>query len=215
MVTEIKKIIDISVALGAGSIDYPGDTPYASTSSCSLKKKDPYNLTGLAMSAHSGTHLDFPSHFLKNGRNIDGFPLSDFILDAVVADMGGRESIKPEDAGRITAPPGGAILFKTLNSRTGRSANGKFYKNFVYMTGEAALVCADKKVKLVGIDYITLDRYGEAGFPAHAALMNKNILILEGLNLRSVRPGFYRLVCFPLKLKSVEAAPVRAVLVKE
>ena len=214
MARGIKKIIDISVALGDGSIDYPGDTPFSYKTLCSLRKNDPYDLTALSMSAHSGTHLDFPSHFLKNGRNTDGYPVSDFILDAVVADIRDKKCVKPEEVERISIPPGGAVLFKTMNSRTGRSANGEFYRHFVHLTAGAAEICMKKKARLVGFDYITIDRYGESEFPAHASLMKKNILILEGLNLRLVRPGWYRLICLPLKLKSREAAPARAILVK-
>jgi arylformamidase len=66
---------------------------------------------------------------------------------------------------------------------------------------------------MVGIDYITIERYGDEAFPSHHTILGKGIPVLEGLDLKEVPPGRYTLICLPLKIKGAEASPVRAILV--
>ena len=165
------------------------------------------------MSAHAGTHIDTPLHFIPKRKGIDEYAAADFILPATVIDILDKESIKASHVESLNLEPGEAVLFKTDNSVSGRSTSGRFSENFVYLSPEAAEVCTKKEVSLVGIDYVSIDKYGETSFPAHHRLLEKNIFILEGINLREVPPGNYTLLCLPLKIKDCEGSPVRAVLV--
>lgn len=208
----IQNVFDISVLLGIESIDYPGDTQFSKDEFMSIKNGEICNLSKLSMSAHSGTHIDTPLHFVPNGKSIDEFQVNDFILQAQVIEILDKNSIQPEEIRKVNITNGEALLFKTDNSYSGRCASGKFSKKYVYLSPEAADLCIQKKIKLVGIDYISIEKYEDTSFPVHNKLLTNDILILEGINLQKVPIGKYSLICLPLKLKSSEASPVRAIL---
>jgi arylformamidase len=205
-------VYDISVLLGGESIDFPGDPPYVRERVGRIGETGPYELSSLRMSAHAGTHLDSPSHFFAGGWTIDAYPARDFILPARVVQAAGRDAVLPADLENARLRSGEAVLFKTANSLTGRSTSGVFSPDYVYLTLEVARVCVEKRVPLVGLDYITVERYGDQAFPVHRVLSENGILILEGIHLEQVPPGGYVLICLPLKIKGGEASPVRAVL---
>jgi len=207
-----RDIYDISVILGEESFPFPGDPPFSKEMVLSIQDGGSCDVSKLTMSAHSGTHIDAPSHFFAGGNTLTDYPAESFILPTRVVAIEDRQSIKPEDLLDIDIDPGNALLFKTDNSETGRCISGIFSERFVCMTPEAAAVCVEKKVGLVGLDYITIEKHGDDAFPIHRKLLGSGIFILEGINLKNVPPGRYTLVCLPLKIKGGEASPVRAVL---
>ncbi|SLM32625.1 Cyclase family protein [Desulfamplus magnetovallimortis] len=204
-------VYDISVSLGETSIDYPGDTPFSKHQTASIEPHG-FDLSKLVLSAHSGTHIDAPSHFRGDGDTIDTFSPDQFILPARVVDATSCDLITPCVLKNVSFSPEEAILFKTRNSLTGISTAGKFTESYAAMTLEAARICAENRTPLVGIDYITIEPYGNTGFPVHHLLLRNNILILEGITLAHVPQGSYTLICLPLKIKDAEASPVRAIL---
>ena len=208
----IKTIYDISVQLGTEAIDYPGDTPYCREWTGTIEENGTFDLSKLVMSAHSGTHIDTPAHFIPNGKNLDHFTVQDFILPAKVLDITDSVSVKPAELEKAEIDPGDALLFKTCNSTTGLCKTGAFSEKFVFLSPEAADFCINKKVALIGIDYISIEEFGNDAFPLHRKILGNNIIILEGVNLKDVPPGKYTLICLPLKIKDGEASPVRAVL---
>jgi len=208
-----KEIYDISVLLGSESIAFPSDTPYSRDLMLTIEDSGILDVSKLVLSAHSGTHVDTPSHFIPNAKSIDQYSVQEFILPAQVVNIEDRESIRPSELENLDIKQGDALLFKTDNSISRRCSNGVFTEKFVYLSAEAAVFCAEKKASLVGIDYVTIDRYGDEAFPAHRTLLGSGILILEGINLREVPQGKYTLFCLPLKIKGGEASPVRAILV--
>ena len=207
-------VYDISVLLGVEDIDYPGTPPYSRELICSLENGDTSNLSRLVMSTHSGTHLDAPSHFIPNGKNIDEYPATAFILPAQVVPIEDKEVIRPSELEKLDTAAGDALLFKTNNSISGRSISGEFWKSFVYLSPEAADFCVRRKLALVGIDYNSIEPCRAGPFPVHEKLLCSGILILESINLREVPPGRYTLLCLPLKMKDAEASPVRAILIR-
>jgi arylformamidase len=214
MMNKYEAVYDISVSLGAESFDYPGHPPFSRELIGRTKDSGALELSKLVMSAHAGTHLDFPGHFIPGGKHIDEYPARRFILPAQVVSIEDKEVIRPSELENLDLKPGDALLFKTDNSISGRCASGVFSESFVYMSPEAADFCVDKKVGLVGIDYGTIDRYGDKDFPAHHKLLGNDILILEGINLKEVPPGRYTLFCPPLKIKGAEGSPARAILMR-
>ncbi len=208
-----RTIYDISVSLGEESIDYPGDTPFFKELIWTIKKSGVCDLTRLELSTHAGTHIDAPAHFFAGGRTLDSYTPGDFIFPARVVHIEDKTAIHPDALENLHIQPGAALLFKTDNSTSGRCRNGVFSEKFVYLTPEAADLCVEKKAGLVGVDYITIDRYGDENFPVHRALLGNDILVLEGINLHETPPGSYTLMCLPLKIKGAEASPVRAILV--
>lgn len=205
-------VYDISVQLGIESIDYPNDTPYTRELIWTIQQSGVCDLSKLVMSAHSGTHIDVPAHFIPNAKTLDSYKVQDFILPAKVVEITDRVSITYAELRDVDVAAGDALLFKTHNSRSGLCKTGEFSENYVFLAPDAADFCVEKNVSLVGIDYITIEKFGDNGFPVHKKILGDNILVLEGINLSNIQPGQYTLVCLPLNIKEGEASPVRAVL---
>lgn len=205
------KIYDISVVLGEQDITYPGD-PAFRREKPTAAAKEPVQLT---MSLHSGTHLDAPAHFFPQGRRLDDFAPADFLLPAHVVEIFHPEIILAEDIEDMPGAPGEAVLFRTGNSHAGRAISGQFSARYVHLSPGAAELCVARQLKLVGLDYISVDPYGAPEAPAHQILLGAGLLILEGINLADVRPGDYLLLCLPLRIKEAEAAPARALLLED
>jgi len=205
-------IYDISLVLGQEAITYPGDTPFSRKIICEINDGSMSCTSRLVMSAHSGTHLDMPAHFIAEGKTIDNYQIEHFIIPAQVIEIQSSKPIQASDLDSIDIHPKQALLFKTDNSISGKSRAGVFSDHFVYLTPEVADLCVEKQVSLVGIDYITVDDFEDKTFLVHRILLRNNILILESINLKEVPPGLCTLVCLPLKIKEGEASPVRAVL---
>jgi len=206
-------IYDISVVLGRESIDFPGDEPFLRKWTERLQDGGACDLSSLTLSAHAGAHLDSPAHFLPRGKTLDAYPLHAFLRPAQVIEIRDPECVRTAELDSLEIPEGDAVLFKTGNSLSGRSRSGVFSERFIYLSGEAAEFLVQKKVGMVGLDSISVERYGDKAFPAHRTLMKHDVLILEGIHLGDVPPGRYTFIGLPLKLEACEASPVRAVLV--
>jgi arylformamidase len=214
MTQSYKEIYDISVSLGDEAIDWPGNPPYARELVSQIANGAHCDLSQITMTTHVGTHVDTPAHFIADAKNLDEYPIEHWVRPAHIVSIKDERLIKPGELESLDIKPGDALLFKTVNSISGRSTSGVFSEDFVYPSPEAARFCVEKKVSLVGIDYGSVDRRSESDFPTHYELLGNGILILEGINLKDVPPGRYTLFCLPLKIKGAEGAPARAVLVR-
>ncbi len=211
-----EKIYDISVTLGKESVDFPGDPPYSLESVSSVERGNPYTLHKMTLSTHAGTHIDLPAHFIAREKEstIERFPVKNFIFSAQVIEVPGGIDDLLSVLKSVRIEPGSALLFKTGNSRTGIATKGVLTDTAVTLSLEAAEICANKRVSLVGWDYATIEFSPDETYPVHWVLLEGHVLILEGLNLKNVPPGNYTLFCLPLKIYGAEAAPVRAILVQ-
>ncbi len=209
---EYSNLYDISVMLGEESIDYPGDTPYSRNLIWTIADSGICDLSRLELSAHSGTHIDTPAHFIAKGKTVDQYEIKNFILPASVVNVKNQTAVTADDIANVEVQPGDALLLRTENSASRLCCNGVFSETFVYVTQGAAEVCLEKEIALIGIDYITIEQYGNNAFDAHRALLGNGVLVLEGIDLYQVAAGRYTLFCLPLKMKSSEASPVRAFL---
>jgi len=204
---------DVSVLLGEESVEYPGDPPYSREILSDTLKGAEYELSRITMSSHAGTHIDAPSHFIRGGKSIDRYNAGDFVLSAVVLNIADPEKVGHAEImlGEIEA--GDAVLLKTNNSRSGLVSSGRFSAHYVYLSPDAADLLVAKKVAMVGIDYLSVDRSGDEAMPVHKKLLASGVLILENINLANVPPGRYIILCPPLKIRA-ESAPTRAILIK-
>jgi arylformamidase len=169
--------------------------------------------TVLTMNAHTGTHIDAPSHFLANGTTIDQLKLQQVIGDCKVFDLSMiAECIMPEHIKSFDIVAGDIVLFKTANSAL--AVDAKFDPNFIYLSVAAAHYLVEKKVKTVGIDYLGIER-NQPGHETHTELFNNGVTIIEGLRLKEVRQSSYFLCCLPLYTIGIEAAPARAILIEQ
>jgi arylformamidase len=208
----VKAIYDISVELDV-SPSYPGDQLYGRQMVSRIESGEECNLSQLSLSAHAGTHIDSPAHFQDLGKTVDQYPLQRFVLPAHVLSVEDARSIKPSSLRGLNIESGEALLFKTDNSRRGLLKRACFSEDYVFLAPETAEMCVKIGISLAGIDYLSVDRFGDSSYPAHKRLLENDILILESIDLADVPTGRYQLLCLPLKLRG-EAAPVRAVLLR-
>ncbi|MDN5347415.1 MAG: arylformamidase [Clostridia bacterium] len=165
--------------------------------------------TKITLDAHTGTHIDAPLHISKSGRGVDGLDLQGLIGPCRVLDLTHvDEKIEPAHLSEVDVQPGDFILFKTKNSW-----QEEFNFQFIYLTKEAAQYLAEKGVRGIGIDALGIER-DQPDYGTHGALLERGVVIIEGLRLKEVNAGRYYLIAAPLPLVGVEAAPARVVLVK-
>jgi len=207
------KIHDISLPVYEKMVGWPMDPKVKLRLKSKIEAGAPCNLTKVVMSAHSGTHIDAPFHFIKKGKTVDRLPLEAFYGDALVVELDSKDKINIRDLAALKLKGKKRVLFKTRNSSLWK--NKKFVKDFVYFTEKSAEHLVKCGVKLVGIDYLSVEEYGNERHPAHSVFLSAEVILLEGLNLLTVKPGNYTLCAFPLNLKGCDGAPVRAVLIEE
>lgn len=207
------KIFDISIEIKNGMIVYPGD-PVVEILPHKIIPTDSSNVSKITTGSHTGTHLDAKSHVFADGESIDEFPLEYFVGSCKVFDLsylGAGELIKISDLENKDINVGDRILIKTSNSSRGFS---EFYTDFVALSGDCAEFLANKKIKLFGIDYMSVKQKGSKDNRSHTELLKNNIAILETIDLSAISEGEYELICLPIKLHGLDGAPTRAVLIQ-
>jgi arylformamidase len=203
------RIHDVTVPLVPGMLAYPGDPPFAIEPVQSLGDK-PYCLSRMALTTHSGTHVDAPAHLLAGGATVDQLPLEILLGKARVVELLARERVERADLEALDLRDDLRVLFKTRMS--GQMLKPVYQEDHVYVTVDAAHYLAQAGIKLVGFDYLSVDRSGSADFPAHHALLEAGVVVVEGLDLSEVEPGEYEMACLPLRVGGGDAAPARVVL---
>ncbi len=201
--------VDISVPLRTGMVVYPTDSPVAIVRVTDMAKGDRVNLSHVSMGSHAGTHVDAPLHCLPDGIPVDRIPLDRLTGTARVVYVVDGQSIGPDVVDGAGLEPGQIVLFKTRNSALWRI--DRFAEDYVYLSGVAARRLVEKGVAAVGIDYLSIDRYG-GGLDAHTILLRASVPIIEGLDLSAVDAGLYECVCLPLRLEGAEGAPARVIV---
>ncbi|AKA48421.1 hypothetical protein IX51_04185 [uncultured archaeon] len=195
-------MIDISLPLNRDLITYPGDAKYEEYEYYTHEKNH-VHIMRILMETHSGTHFDAPYHMIPDGMKADEIDLDRFIGKATIVKVDGN-SIDAED---IPDSHNEIVLFKTRNSEM----YDRFDTTFTYLSPEGADKLVDHNVKLVGIDYLSIEKFGSHEPVVHRKLLGNDVVIIEGLNMKDVIPGDYEFICLPLRM-SEDGAPCRAVL---
>ena len=203
--------IDVSVGLRSGMVHWPGDPEVKIDRMLKIESGDDCNVSTIFMSLHTGTHIDSPYHFVKSGEAIHELPLSAVIGKARVIEITDSESIKPEELRLHRVRKGERILFKTLNSKRCWKSD-KFVEDFVYISTESLKYLVDRKVRTIGVDYLSVGGYNKNINQVHEVLLKAGIWIIEGLDLSSVKEGYYELICLPIKVEKGDGAPARTVM---
>lgn len=191
-------------------------TTYKNKSDIAIKSTKQFEIdnvreTQLCMGSHTGTHIDAPAHFLRDGVFIDQIALDALCGACIVLDCTHiTDAITVDDLHDYTIPRGARVLLKTPNSTLPSTA--PFKPDFTYLRFCAAQYLVAREVRAVGIDYLGIER-NQPGHETHVELLSAGIPIIEGLRLADVRPGNYELLCLPLNLRGLDAAPARAILV--
>lgn len=202
--------IDISTPIHPGMVVWPGDSAVRVEQTMHMDRGDPFNLTLLSMTAHTGTHVDAPRHFLADGVAIDQMPLDTLVGPAQVIEVNDPVAVRAEHV-PDNLEPGARLLFKTRNS-TEYLARPGFVEEFVFVSEEAALKLASASVRMVGMDYLSVGGFRNDMRETHVALLGAGIYVVEGLVLAHVQPGAYELVCLPLLIPGADGSPARALL---
>jgi len=207
------EIIDITVALHDAIPSWPGSCGFKLTQVTDLQHGDGCNGSHVTMDSHCGTHVDAPWHFLPDGTTAERLDLSKFIGPAYVAkvDDAHRAITAAVLDGLKIAKEVKRLLLRTSNSLFWARQERSFQKNFVAITADGAQWIVDRGLELVGIDYLSIQPF-DAPSTTHQVILSAEIAVLEGLNLSSVEPGEYELICLPLKVVGGDGAPARAIL---
>ncbi|HEY0003207.1 MAG TPA: cyclase family protein [Pyrinomonadaceae bacterium] len=209
------QIHDVSVPISVEMPTYEGDPGVEITEWAALARGDAANVTLLHFGAHTGTHVDAPSHFIEGAAKACEMPLEVLIGEARVVEIPDDVlAIKTDHLSELGPDGPTRILFRTRNSAFWSNPSNGFRQDFTYLEPDAARALVDMGVRLVGIDYLSVEKFKPERHETHLILLSQGVIILEGLDLREVRAGDYELICLPLKIASGkgDGAPARVIL---
>ncbi|MDQ6883125.1 MAG: cyclase family protein [Candidatus Dormibacteraeota bacterium] len=208
------KVVDISVPIRDAMTVYRGNPPVRIGPAMTLAN-DGVNLSEICLGSHTGTHVDAPSHFIKGGRGVDRLDLTLFLGPAWVADLRAvKDGIDVEALETARIPKGTSrVLLRTRNSRLWHPAHA-FTTEFVYLAPDGADWLLERGVRLVGIDYLSIEGFHVSGAPTHKRLLGAGVPIIEGLDLFRIPSGRWQMIALPLRLEHGDAGLTRAVLFK-
>ena len=206
------ELIDISLPVSPASVVWPSASKPQITRRKSMDRGDQVNDSDLFMNVHTGTHIDAPIHHLKDAPAMEAVPLEPMIGEAWVIDVSAAKDLDRHTLERAwPAGPVKRVLFKTKNSELWQKGVSEFVTDFTALTEDTGDWLIAKNVELVGIDYLSIQRYQDPT-TVHKVLLSAGVVILEGLDLSRAMPGRYELICLPLHLIGSDGAPARAVL---
>ncbi len=211
----MKKIYDISVPIRDGGLIYPGNPETQVSLQQSIALGASANVSRISFGSHTGTHVDAERHFFDDGRTVDQLPLETLMGPCTVLEFAPevmvvtRAELEAHDLGGVER-----LLLKTRNSGY-LTQDPAFHPDFTYLAPDGAEYLVALGVKLVGIDYLSIEQFHSGHHLTHLTLLRAGVVIVEGMNLLSVPTGKYMLYCLPIKLEGCDGAPARAVLTSE
>jgi arylformamidase len=211
----IVPIYDVSLPISESLIVWPGDPPVNITQPFHMARGDTATVSRLNMSAHTGTHVDAPAHFILGGSGVDTLDLNVLVGPALVVEATESDVLSADVLQGLPIPPGTErVLFHTRNSDRWARGERKFSEDFVAITQDGARWLVAEAIQLVGVDYMSVAPFG-AEAPTHQTLLSAGVVLVESLNLSGIAPGVYQLVCLPLKIVGIDGAPARAILIDQ
>jgi arylformamidase len=202
--------IDVSVPISPRLVVWKGDPPLTLEQVMFMDKGDVCNLTRMALSVHTGTHMDAPRHFVRDGLTMEAMPLDAVMGPARVIGIDDPVAVTPREL-PSDLQRGERILFRTRNSSLSWS-EAPFLEDYVYVSKEAAQALVDAGVQTVGVDYLSVGGYHKDLVETHDVLLGAGVWVIEGLDLSRIAPGRYEMACLPLKIVGSDGAPARAAL---
>lgn len=208
-------IYDVSVPIDNDMPVWPTDPAVKLTTASipSIDRRRTIRVTSIQLGSHTGTHIDAPNHFVEGGKKLQDIPLKWLVGEVAVFHIAGVSSINRRHLEQLDWVGVKRVLFKTDNSDHWQDE--EFFEDYVYLEPDAASFLVERGLRLVGIDYLSVDRFGSEHHPTHLVLLPNNVVVLEGLNLSEVVPGRYHMVALPLNLQGVDGAPTRVILMDQ
>lgn len=208
----MSRIYDISVPIRSGGLVYPGNPEIEIALQQAVAKGAGANVSSICFGSHTGTHADAARHFFDDGQTVDKIPLERLIGPALLISF-------PDDLRAIGAADlrdhdlkgSKRILLRTRNSAL--LSQKEFVRDYTYLAPDGAQYLVDNGVELVGIDYLSIEQFHSGHHMTHRTLLERSVVILEGVDLSAPAPGEYQLICLPLRIEGCDGAPARAVLV--
>jgi arylformamidase len=205
------RLVDVSVILEGGLATYPGNPPFELQPVKRIAAGGSSNVSQLVMGTHTGTHVDAPRHFFDDRPGVDALPLDLLVGRARVIDLPTRGGITETELAEAGLREDLRVLLRTPNSALWNAGDG-FHQDYTYLSEGGARFLVDQGVKVVGIDYLSVEQFKKAGAPAHHALLGNGVVVIEGLNLSEAEAGLYEMYCLPLRIAGADGAPARVVL---
>jgi arylformamidase len=208
----VSRIYDISVPIRSGGLVYPGNPEIDIALQQAVAKGAGANVSTIRFGSHTGTHADAARHFFDDGQTVDKIPLERLIGPALLLSFGddvrsvGAAELRAHDIKGQTR-----ILLRTRNSAF--LSQKEFVKDYTYLAPDGAQYLVDKGVELVGIDYLSIEQFHSGHHRTHRTLLERLVVIVEGLDLSVPPPGEYQFICLPLRIEGCDGAPARAVLI--
>lgn len=211
------RVIDVSLPIDPDLLVWPGNPGVAITPTSRISRGDSSNVSEVRLGSHTGTHVDPPSHFLDGGTTAEDLPLDVMIGETTVADLRGVAGpIGPGELEDLSLSEYVIrLLLLTDNSALWAADPHAFPDEYVSLSPDGARWLVENGIRLIGIDFLSIEARGASGHPTHRTLLEAGVVILEGLDLSGVEPGAYTLVCSPLKIAGGDGAPARAVLLED
>lgn len=207
------KIYDITVPISDLVPIYIGDPKAHVEAVTEIAHGAHANVSKMCFGVHTGTHVDAPNHFIDGHRRVDHLDLDKLIGKCRVIEIDvNAAAVLPEHLDNLEGVQ--RVLFRTRNSSFWNEPEKGFRTDFTYISPEAARVLVEKNIKLAGIDYLSVERFGSEDFATHITLLAAEVVIIEGVDLREVPAGDYELICLPLKYTGGggDGAPARTIL---
>ena len=205
-----RKVYDVSLTIEPGMLVWPGDAPVTMDSVKSIAQGSSSNVSLLHIGTHTATHVDAPRHFIPGASGIDRIDADVLLGRARLFQLPEARHIDRKLLGRLDMDGVTRVLFGTGNSTLLRQ--GQFSSDYAFVTEDAARYMVDTGVKLVGVDYLSVEEFQKEAHPTHHILLGAGIVVVEGLDLAGVPAGDYELLCLPLKIKDADGAPARVLL---
>lgn len=210
------RIYDISMPVRTGGLVYPNNPPISITAVQSISAGATANVSRIDLGSHTGTHVDAPKHFLDDGAGVDALPLDVLMGPARLIAFGdavlavGEAELRAHDLTGVRR-----LLIRTRNSAWLASGSTEFHPEFTHLAPDGAAYLVSIGVRLVGVDYLSVEQFHSPHHRTHRTLLENGVVIVEGMLLSEPPPGDYDLRCLPLLLAGLDGAPARAVLVTD
>ena len=211
------RVFDVTLPVSPDLPVWPGDPDVVVEPVARIDRGDVANVTRLALSTHTGTHVDAPWHFVGGGAKLEEIPPERWIGPCVVVRVpDGARRVEPEHLDAVGIPDGTErLIVRTANSERWRPGKLSFDRRYVALSREAARWVIDRGIRLVGVDYLSVEPFDDNAHETHLTLLGNGVLVVEGLDLRSIEPGLYGLLCLPLRVAAGDGAPARVLLIRE
>lgn len=208
----MSRIYDISVPIRSGGLVYPGNPEIDIALQQAVAKGASANVSTIRFGSHTGTHADASRHFFDDGQSVDKIPLERLIGPAIV--VGFSDDVRSVGAAELRAhdlKDHKRVLLRTRNSAL--LSQKEFVPDYTYLAPDGAQYLVDKGVELVGIDYLSIEQFHSGHHLTHRTLLERSVVIIEGLDLSVPPSGEYQFICLPLRIEGCDGAPARAVLI--